>query len=499
MDGSGGARLILVEEESPELSSARELRAQAAALLHDKEAHKRMIEQKSAALDLSLLNITTQESVRRDIAATISAAQAEIEDARRALQAAEKVLQAAQLPSPIREEWLRIHAEDAELREVNKLLTAEVGILRAENAQYAEQNAELVSQLATKDADNLRLTSEVKTLRGEAAAARLAVEQASRRAAAAPTPSRATPAVPAAAGVRRGDTDNGNTGGASFVPNLPSGRCSTGTAVCQGALFVTGGYSGSSYLDDVLRYSSESGQWTNVRPLPVAMRQHACVAHDDGMLYVTGGNNDSSFTSFSTAYAYNLTTDRWSAIAQMGSRRHGHGSVSLDGFVYVIGGYDGGEFLSSAERYTPSTGQWEAIAPMRTSRFGVACAVLDGRIYAVGGYSSGTFHKSVERYDPATNTWERVNPMANAREWHACGVLNGSLYAISGISGKSGASLASMERYDLATRTWVEAEAVLNPRRHAGCVMLQGQLLILGGFRDSQALSAVDVVAGRGR
>ena len=51
---------------------------------------------------------------------------------------------------------------------------------------------------------------------------------------------------------------------------------------------------------------------------------------------------------------------------------------------------------------------------MATARCHLTVAVLDGKVYAVGGFSGGDL-SSVERYDPATNAWQVVAPMATAR------------------------------------------------------------------------------------
>ena len=58
----------------------------------------------------------------------------------------------------------------------------------------------------------------------------------------------------------------------------------------------------------------------------------------------------------------------------------------------------------------------QAVAPMATARNSVGVAVLDGKLYAVGGYGGGQL-SSVERYDPATNAWQAVAPMATARSF----------------------------------------------------------------------------------
>ena len=54
------------------------------------------------------------------------------------------------------------------------------------------------------------------------------------------------------------------------------------------------------------------------------------------------------------------------------------------GQVYICGGFNGHECLSSAEVYAPSINQWTVIQGMRNRRSGIGAIALDGMVYAVG-------------------------------------------------------------------------------------------------------------------
>ena len=70
--------------------------------------------------------------------------------------------------------------------------------------------------------------------------------------------------------------------------------------------------------------------------------------------------------------------------------------------LYAVGGWDGGNLLSSVEVYDPRTNAWKAVAPMSTKRYGLAASVLtvggQEQLYAVGG-RHGSPLNSVEVYD----------------------------------------------------------------------------------------------------
>lgn len=51
--------------------------------------------------------------------------------------------------------------------------------------------------------------------------------------------------------------------------------------------------------------------------------------------------------------------------------------------VYICGGFDGDQCLSSAEVFNPTTNQWSLIAPMSSRRSGVGVMAYGNQVYAV--------------------------------------------------------------------------------------------------------------------
>ncbi|UYV72127.1 KLHL18 [Cordylochernes scorpioides] len=87
------------------------------------------------------------------------------------------------------------------------------------------------------------------------------------------------------------------------------------------------------------------------------------------------------------------------------------GVATLNGKIYVCGGYDGSTFLQSAEVYEPVAKRWSYIAPMAVMRSRVALAANCGKLYAIGGYDGVSNLSTVEVYDPHTDQWSFVAPM----------------------------------------------------------------------------------------
>lgn len=58
--------------------------------------------------------------------------------------------------------------------------------------------------------------------------------------------------------------------------------------------------------------------------------------------------------------------------------------AELNGFIYSMGGFNGINRLSTAEKYDPYTNQWTFIKSMGTLRSDACACVLNNKIYITG-------------------------------------------------------------------------------------------------------------------
>ena len=59
----------------------------------------------------------------------------------------------------------------------------------------------------------------------------------------------------------------------------------------------------------------------------------------------------------------------WAAVAQMITARYGHGVATVGGYLYAVGGFDGGDnVLATVECYDPATNVWAAVTDMLSTR-----------------------------------------------------------------------------------------------------------------------------------
>ena len=122
-----------------------------------------------------------------------------------------------------------------------------------------------------------------------------------------------------------------------------------------------------------------------------------------------------------------------------------HGAVELNNKMYIVGGFDGEQYLDSLYCLDLSTMQWEEMSSMMSKRCYIATAVLGGKIYALGGHDGRHRLNSIEMYDPSTNMWVSMPNMKQKRSDFGVTTFEGRIYAVGGFDGQD--VLSSVEYF----------------------------------------------------
>lgn len=160
--------------------------------------------------------------------------------------------------------------------------------------------------------------------------------------------------------------------------------------------------SGASRFD---RYDPATNSWT---VLTAPARSHvypAGIGVIGGKLYQVGGKttNSTSIVPVQTLESFDPGTGMWKTLAPMPTARYGGAAVTVNGLLYVMGGFDAsGVGLSTAEVYSPATDSWRTLSSMPTGSGYPAAGVLGGMVYVVGGEccGSGTELMRTQAYTP---------------------------------------------------------------------------------------------------
>ncbi|XP_050316282.1 kelch-like protein 5 isoform X1 [Anthonomus grandis grandis] len=195
-------------------------------------------------------------------------------------------------------------------------------------------------------------------------------------------------------------------------------RHGLGVAVLGGTLYAVGGHDGWSYLNTVERWDPATRSWQYVAPMQ-NQRCSAGVAVLKGRLYAVGGRDGAS--CLRTVECYDPYTNKWTLAAPLARRKGCVGVATADGYLYVIGGQDApannptASRFDCVERYDPTTDTWTTVSTLSSKRDAIACTLFGDKLYCVGGYDGNMYLKNVEAYDPITNEWSTLTPLKTGR------------------------------------------------------------------------------------
>ncbi|QCE12062.1 kelch-like protein 18 [Vigna unguiculata] len=223
------------------------------------------------------------------------------------------------------------------------------------------------------------------------------------------------------------------------------------------SLFLIGGFDGNSWLATMDLYCTSQSLTKPLKPMN-SVRSYASVVRLNSEIYVLGGGNGyvwydtvhmfaSSLVPFK--YFYILVISRMTRVSKSDVEenhldnffenhtkifnRFALGAVELNGSIYATGGFDGTDYLRSAERFDPREHSWTKISDMNVKRGCHCSVVLNEKLYALGGFDGEKMVQSIEVFDPRLGVWTMGEPMVHPRGYCAAVVVNESIYMIGGV------------------------------------------------------------------
>ncbi|XP_068169890.1 gigaxonin [Antennarius striatus] len=182
---------------------------------------------------------------------------------------------------------------------------------------------------------------------------------------------------------------------------------------------------------------------------------------------------------------YDANRQAWIELQPMSVARIGHGLVTTEGFLFVMGGRDEHRaVLDSVEKYDPESNTWSPLPSMLQGRENFGVVEVDGLIYVLGGENEVTALVTVEVFDPHVNTWRTQTSMTMIRKVGCYASMNKKIYAMGG--GSYGKLFDSVECFDVKTQQWTGL-CPLKERRFGSVACGVGQeLYVFGGVRSQE-------------
>ena len=238
-------------------------------------------------------------------------------------------------------------------------------------------------------------------------------------------------------------------------PSMPGAVANVSAVAVEGAIYVPGGSRADGAMSDRLQVlDTASGTWSEGHALPSGLCAYA-LAEQGGQVYLFGGWDGSTYLR--QALRYDPAADAWETLSEMPTARAFHAAGAVGGRIYVVGGFDGEDELDVCEAYDPATDTWAGCPPLNAPRAGIGAAVIGDTLYVIGG-GWRSYLVENELWTPAGpdaggGTW-RTFSSPRLQEWRNLGVASSEmmLYAI---GGWDGSYLGTMQGYRAVYRLFL--------------------------------------------
>lgn len=275
------------------------------------------------------------------------------------------------------------------------------------------------------------------------------------------------------------------------LPDAPTPRTEVGAAFLDGVIYAAGGIgiSGGSgrSLSTFEAFDVPVSSWKTLPDLPEP-RHHSAVATLDGTVYVLGGYTDMAFTPSAKVFAFEVASARWREAPPLPEPLGAGGAAVLDGKIYFVGGVDGSG-ATSARLYSFDGRAWRRLRDMPTPREHLAVAATSSFLYAIGGRHPIT--GAAERYDPDEDVWESLPPKPTPRGGIA-GAGVGGRFACAAGGEDDRRTYADAECLDETTGGWLVLPAMTVARHGLGAAGSEKSFYtVSGGDRPGLAQTAV--------
>ncbi|XP_067219965.1 kelch-like protein 6 isoform X2 [Chanodichthys erythropterus] len=243
--------------------------------------------------------------------------------------------------------------------------------------------------------------------------------------------------------------------------------------------------------------------------------EFACVTFRNEV-YISGGKE-----TLHDVWKYNASLNKWIQIEFLGTGRWRHKMAVVGGKVYVLGGFDGTQRLSSVETYDPFHNCWTEIAcaagnktdrlripgrsigaslkpilsevmkelgyqaaPLMLSVSSFSAASYDKCIYVIGGGPNGKLAtNNMQCFDSTSNKWSLKSPMPTEAKCTNAVTFKDAIFVVGG-------AMKALYSYSPLQDFWTLVIQLGCERASCGIAACSNKLFITGGRDDKNEVIA---------
>jgi len=221
--------------------------------------------------------------------------------------------------------------------------------------------------------------------------------------------------------------------------------------------------------------------WQRLTKMPTPRTEMAS-ATVDGEIYIIGGYKHPMSLAIVEKYVPN--EDAWYLMKDLPVALDHSAAVSLGNYIYVIGGLylaETGIPSNTVFRYSVNDDKWDNLAPLPKALGAVSAIVIDRNIHIFGGLNKlgpTSFHFI---YNIDSNKWTTEVNLPIPNDHMAVATDGARVFLTGGREKFSDSVLSHLYIYDLNSKTWQEGPSLPTPRGDVQGAIVGKYFVIAGG------------------
>ncbi|XP_059419422.1 kelch-like protein 6 [Carassius carassius] len=196
-------------------------------------------------------------------------------------------------------------------------------------------------------------------------------------------------------------------------------------------------------------------------------------------VYISGGKE-----TLQEVWKYNASLNKWIQIEYLNTGRWRHKMAVAGGKVYVLGGFDGTQRLSSVEAYDPFHNCWTEAGPLMISVSSFSAASYDKYIFVIGGGPNGKLAtNNMQCFDSLSNKWSLKCPMPTEAKCTNAVTFKDVIFVVGG-------AMKALYSYSPLEDSWTLIIQLGCERASCGIAACNNKLFITGGRDDKNEVIA---------
>ncbi len=294
-------------------------------------------------------------------------------------------------------------------------------------------------------------------------------------------------------------TSTTTTTSTSITTSTSSTSTSTTTttstvSTALGYMYCMGGNlsSATSYYAPVS--GSGINPWTATTSYPFAIQING-FAYYNGYIYSVGGYNGGAYSSAYYAQLSSSGIGSWSTGTSYPAGTWYFGCAAYNGYIYCIGGSNTSAQFSRTDYYAPisssAMGPWSATTLYPVGTKETTCIAYNGYLYCVGGYNASVVPSRQTFYAPVSssgiNAWTQTTPYPTPIVAPACVQYGGYIYCVGGGNATSvqsgGVYFAQLSSSGIGV--WTKLSSYGQQVAGVACGAGSGYIYCVGGYNGT--------------